>query len=81
MLLLTDKNQAHVVEASSSSSRYLADLLNINNYYLSQICPADLQLNKAISSECETPFLDLVLSIANDIISSKVFKIKETIFI
>ena len=47
MLLLTDKNQAHVVEASSSSSRYLADLLNIYNLYFEQIvrnhiCLADL---------------------------------------
>ena len=37
-----------------------------------QIYPNELQLNKANSSETETPFLDLNLSITNDIVSSEI---------
>ena len=38
-----------------------------------QIYPTELQLNKAKSSETEAPFLDLNLSITNDIVSSKIY--------
>ena len=38
-----------------------------------QIYPAELQLNKANSSDTEAPFLDLNLSITNGIISSKIY--------
>ena len=50
MLSLSDNNQADVVEALNSTSRYLDDLLNIDNPYfeqmVSQIYPTELQLNK-----------------------------------
>ena len=36
-----------------------------------QIYPTELQLNKANSSDTEAPFLDLILSITNGIVSSK----------
>ena len=38
-----------------------------------QIYPTELQLNKANSSDTEAPFLDLNLSITNDIVSSKIY--------
>ena len=38
---------------------------------VSQIYPLELQLNKANTSDTEAPFLDLHLSISNDIFSSK----------
>ena len=38
-----------------------------------QIYPTELQLNKAISSDTGTPFLDLNLSITNGIVSSKIY--------
>ena len=38
-----------------------------------QIYPSELQLNKPNSFETEAPFLDLNLSIANDIVSSKIY--------
>ena len=38
-----------------------------------QIYPAELQLNKANSSDTEAPFMDLNLSITNDIVSSKIY--------
>ena len=37
MLSLSDNNQADVVEAFNSTSRYLDDLLNIDNPYFEQI--------------------------------------------
>ena len=56
---------------------YLDDLLNIDNPYfepmVGQIYPTELQLNKAIYSHTETPFLDLNLSITNGIVSSKIY--------
>ena len=49
MLSLSDNNQADLVKAFNSTSRYLDDLLNIDNLYfeqmVSQINPSDLQLN------------------------------------
>ena len=51
MLPLSDNNQAYVVEAFNSTSRYLDALLNNNLPYfeqmVSQIYPTELQLNKA----------------------------------
>ena len=60
MLSLSDNNQADVVEAVNSTSRYLDDLLNIDNPYfaqiISQIYPTELQLNKANPSDTEASF-------------------------
>ena len=33
MLSLSDNNQTNIIEAFNSTSRYLDDLLNINNFY------------------------------------------------
>ena len=38
-----------------------------------QIYPTELQLNKANSSDTEAPFLNLNLSITNDIVSSEIY--------
>ena len=38
-----------------------------------QIYPTESQLNKANSSDTKAPFLDLNLSISNDIVSSKIY--------
>ena len=78
MLYLSDNNQTDVIEAAfNSTSRYLDDLLNIDNPYfeqmVGQIYPTKLQLNKANSSDTEAPFLDLNLSITNGIVSSKIY--------
>ena len=55
----------------------LDDILNINNVYFDnmviRIYPSDLQLNKANTSDTETAFLDLHLSISNDIVSTKIY--------
>ena len=74
---LNHGNQADVIEAFYSTSRYLDDLLNIDNPYfegmVKQIYPPELQLNKANSTDTEAPFLDLHLSIANGFVSSKIY--------
>ena len=50
------------------------DILNIDNVYfdnmVSQIYPSEIQLNKANASDTEAAFLDLHLSISNDIVST-----------
>ena len=77
MLSLSDNNQADIIEAFNSTSRYLDDLLNIDNPYfeqmVGQIYPTELQLNKVNSSDTEAPFFDLNLSITNGIVSSKIY--------
>ena len=59
---LSRENQADIIEAFNSTSRYLDDLLNIDNIYFDQmvdrIYPTKLQLNRANSSDTEAPFLD-----------------------
>ena len=58
---LNHDNQADVIEAFNSTSRYLDDLLNIDNSYfegmVNQIYPPELQLNKANTTDTEAPFL------------------------
>ena len=77
MLSLSDNNQTDIIEAFNCTSRYLDDVLNIDNPYfermVGQIYPTELQLNKANSSDTEAPFLDLNLSITNRIVSSKIY--------
>ena len=57
---LSVENQSEIIEAFISTSRYLDDLLNIDNTYfdglISQINPLELQLNKANSSNTEAAF-------------------------
>ena len=60
MFSLSDTNQADVIEAFNSTSRYLDDLLYIDNPYfelmVSMIYPTELQLNNVNSSDTEAPF-------------------------
>ena len=60
MKSLSHENQADIIEAFNSTSRYLDDLLNIDNIYFDQmvdrIYPTELQLNRANSSDTEAPF-------------------------
>ena len=59
------------------TSRYLDDILNINNVYFdnmaSQIYPSEFQLNKTSTSDTKATFLDLHWSISNDIVSTKIY--------
>ena len=83
MMSLSDDKQADVIDAFNTTSRYLDDILNINNVYfdnmVSQIYPSELQLNKANVSDTVATFLDLHLSISNDIVSSKIYDKRDDI--
>ena len=74
---LSSDNQADVIKAFNSRSRYLDDLFNIDTPYfegmVNQIYPSELQPNKANASDTEAPLLDLHLSISNGFVSSKIY--------
>ena len=63
MMSLCDDKQADIIDAFNTTSRYLDDILNINNVYfdnmVSQIYTSDRQLKKADTSDTEATFLDL----------------------
>ena len=64
MTSLSDVKQDEMIEAFNSTSRYLDDLLDIDNPYfkgmVNRIYPPELN-----TSDTEAPFLDLHLSISN----------------
>ena len=57
MKILSSDNQADVIKAFKLTSRYLDDLLNIDNPYfegmVNQMYPPELQLNKANTSDTD----------------------------
>ena len=63
MKSLTKEKRYDLIDAFNSTSRYLDDLLNIDNIHFEhmvhRIYPAELQLNKANASDTEAAFLDL----------------------
>ena len=77
MMSLSDDKQSDVIDAFNTISRYLDDILNINNVYfdnmVSQIYPLELQLNKANTPDTKAAFLDLRFLISNDIVSTKIY--------
>ena len=74
---LSEDKQADVIDAFNTTTRTLDDILNINYVYfdkvVSQIYPSKLQLNKANTFDTKDAFLDLHLSISNDIVSTKIY--------
>ena len=74
MKSLSREKQADNIEAFNSTSRYLDDLLSIDNIYFDQmvdrIYSTELQLNRANSSNTEAPILDLNLCISNGTVST-----------
>ena len=74
---LSDDKQADIIDAFITTSRYLDDILNINNVYfdkmVSQIYPSELQRYNANTSGTKALFLDLHLSISNNIVSTKIY--------
>ena len=77
MMSLSDDKQADISDDFNTTSRYLNDILNINNVFfdtmVSQIYPPELQLNKGNTSDTEAAFLDLHLSISCDIVPTKIY--------
>ena len=60
MKYLTKEKRYDMIDAFNSTSRYLDDLLNIDNIHFEQmvhrIYPAELQLNKSKASDTEAAF-------------------------
>ena len=50
-----------------------ADIIDDFDNMVSQIYPSEIKLNKANTSDTEATFLDLHLSISNDIVSTKIY--------
>ena len=82
MISLSGDNQADVIEAFNSISRYLYTILNLLNneshYFegmVNQIYPPGLQFNKAnnASGTDEASSLDLYLSISKGLVSSFIY--------
>ena len=77
MKTLDKSTQSHIVEAFSDTSRYLDDVLNIDNPYfesfIPSIYPKELTLNKANVSDKSASFLDLDITIKDDVISTKIY--------
>ena len=76
MLSLSDDNQSEVIEAFNSTSRYLDELLNIDNTFdsmVDHIYPAELQSNKANVSDTEASFFDSHLSRSDGFVKTKFF--------
>ena len=71
MKSLTKEKPYDLIDVFISTSRYLDDLLTIDNIHFEHMVhgiyparyPAELQLNKAGTSDTEADFLDLNLSI------------------
>ena len=64
MVSLSDDKLTDIIDALDTTSRYLDDILNINNVYfdnfVSQIYLTELQINKTSTSDTEAAFLDLL---------------------
>ena len=77
MISLSDDKQADIIDAFNTTSRYLNDILKIYNVYfdtmVSQIYPSELHFDKANTSGTKAAFLDVPLSISNDIVSTKIY--------
>ena len=77
MLSLSEDTQSDVIEAFNSTSRYLDDLLNIDNNFfdsmVNHIYSSELQLNKPNVSDTVASFLDLHLSKLDGFVKTKIY--------
>ena len=60
MMSLSDDKQVDIIDDFNTTSRYLDNILNINNVYfdniVSQTYPSELQLNKVNTSDTKAAF-------------------------
>ena len=77
MLSLSEDNKFDVTDAFNSTSRYLDDLLNIDNDFfdsmVNHIYPSERQLHKANVSDFDASFLDLHLSISDGFVKTIIY--------
>ena len=73
---LSDDEQAGVIDAFSTASGCLDDVLNVGGVcfgsVVCQICPLGLQLSGAGASDTEATFICLRLSVSGGIVSTRV---------
>ena len=66
-----------LIDKLNDTSRYLDDILTIDSpefeQHISDIYPAELQLNKANACDKETPFLDFYIKVVDDDIHTCVY--------
>ena len=72
------KSKRHdFIDMFNDTSRYLDDIITINNpefeKYIPDIYPAELQFNKANTSDKETSFLDLNIKVIDSDIHTSVY--------
>ena len=83
MLSLSDDTQSDVIEAFNSTSRYLDNLLNIeNNFFdtmVNRIYPSELQLHMSNVSGTEASFLNLHLSISDGFVKTEIYNKRDDI--
>ena len=77
MLKLQKQKRHGLIQSFSNTSRYLDDILTIDNpffeRFIPSIYPSELQLNKSNYAPTECSFLDLNISIINGIIETKIY--------
>ena len=77
MLGLSSDTQSDVIEAFNDTSRYLDDVLNIDNPFFAHLVPSiyprELTLNKANETDTVVSFLDLHLSVINGKIITRIY--------
>ena len=77
MLGLAKDGDTQKIDAFNKTSRYLDDILNIDNPFFpnlyKNIYPSQLKLNLASTCNTRTSFLDLDISIEQDIITTKIY--------
>ena len=77
MVSLSDDKLTDIIDALDTTSRYLDDILNINNVYfdnfVSQIYLTELQINKTSTSDTEAAFLDLLKFVNFKWYSTKIY--------
>ena len=77
MLKLSKGNNDNLIEAFNNTSRYLDDVLNLDNPYfadhIADIYPSELQLNKANNTDSEADYLDINIMITNGTAYTKIY--------
>ena len=71
------KSKRDLIDMFNDTSRYLDDIFTIDNpefeKYIPDRYPAELQLNKANTSDKETTFLDLNIKVIGNVIHTSVY--------
>ena len=74
---LVKNKQLNLIECFNRTSRYLDDILNLDNpnfeKHISEIYPKELSLTKANLSDTHASFLDLDITIKNNTVETKIY--------